>query len=236
MTSEQIEEYLEAIFNLTEEGTSAKTTDISNYLKLKPASVTEMLQKLAEKGYVKYKPYRGAKLTKKGAKIAKKMVRKHRLLERFLTDVLGIKNTKVHEEACKMEHGLSDDAEEALCKLLKHPERCPDDEKLIPICDKPVDNCVECFEEDKQAGKRSKVRNKNLVALTSLKEDQKGIISFIRGGKNAVQRLCDMGLTPGAEVKIIKSAPFKGPFEILIRGSKLAIGRGIAMKIFVEAS
>jgi|YelNatPaOPRAMG01_1025707.scaffolds.fasta_scaffold11511_5 Fe2+ transport system protein FeoA len=73
----------------------------------------------------------------------------------------------------------------------------------------------------------------NLLPLTNLQEGEKGIISFIRGGRKVIQRLTDMGLTPGTEITVTRHAPF-GPIGISVRGSELAIGRSIAMKIFVK--
>ena len=130
MAQENKEEYLEAIYELTEEETSAKTSDIANHMNVKPASVTEMLGKLSKEGFVAHTPYHGVTLTKKGKKHARKMKRKHRLIERFLHDVLGIKKKNIHDEACRLEHGLSDESEKALDKLLGHPETCPDGNKI----------------------------------------------------------------------------------------------------------
>ena len=129
------EEYLEALYNLTQGGKTATTSEIAKHLKVSPASVTDMLRKLADRGLLNYSPYQGVTLTGEGLKAAAKMTRKHRLLERFLHDILKIGNDSVHEEACKMEHGLSDKAERALCLTLKAPDKCPDDEKLIPACE-----------------------------------------------------------------------------------------------------
>jgi DtxR family Mn-dependent transcriptional regulator len=79
-----------------------------------------------------------------------------------------------------------------------------------------------------------KPMQKTMLPLIQLREGMRGTIKTITGGRNIVLRLTAMGLTPGVEVKVLKSSPFNGPIEILVRGSKLAIGRGIAMKIFVE--
>jgi len=86
-------------------------------------------------GFVEYFQYKGVKLTEEGLKRVKKVTRKHRLLERFMYDVLKLKKTDIHRQACEMEHSLSDDAERALCQILKHPETCPDDFAPIPECD-----------------------------------------------------------------------------------------------------
>jgi DtxR family Mn-dependent transcriptional regulator len=79
-----------------------------------------MLKKLAQEKYINYSPYHGSTLTDKGTREAKKITRKHRLLETFLSDVLHIGKDKVHSQACELEHALSDEAEESLCRLLKH--------------------------------------------------------------------------------------------------------------------
>ena len=117
MSGNSVEEYLEAIYSFNEKGHLAKNSELAKRLKVAPPSVTQMVQKLAEEGLVEYEPYRGTLLTGKGTALAQKVVRKHRLLERFLHDVLGLDLDKVHEEACRMEHGLSDEAAAALTSL-----------------------------------------------------------------------------------------------------------------------
>src|SRR5450759_5664889 len=142
--SASVEEYLEALYNLTQDGRTANNAELAKRLKIAPASVSEMLKKLAEKEYVNYSPHQGATLAPKGFAIAEKMTRKHRLLERFLHDMLKIGNDKVHAEACEMEHALSDETERALCQTLKSPDKCPDDEKIIPPCNLSFSNCDDC--------------------------------------------------------------------------------------------
>jgi DtxR family Mn-dependent transcriptional regulator len=234
MSSKSIEDYLKAISILSQNGKAVSTTEIAKHFNIAPASVTEMLKKLAKKGYVRYSPYRGAQLTRKGFQVADKVTRKHRLLERFLHDVLRIRGDKVHSEACKMEHALSDEAEESLCRFLQHPDLCPDDSKIIPACDLPFSTCEECVELHKKGVEESGRRQNIPVSISQLK-GERGKICFIRGGHKVLQRLSDMGLTPGTEVTVVKSAPFHGPLEILVRGSRLALGRGMTEIIFVEA-
>jgi DtxR family Mn-dependent transcriptional regulator len=235
MSSKSSEDYLKAIYILSQNGKSVSTTEISEHFNIAPASVTEMLKKLAKKGYVRYSPYHGAQLTRKGFQVAEKVTRKHRLLERFLHDVLRIREDKVHSEACKMEHVLSDEAEESLCRFLKHPDLCPDDGKIIPACDLPFSTCEECVERHKKDLEESGRRKQIPVSISQLKKGERGKVSFIRGEHKVLQRLSDMGLTPGTEVTVVKSAPFHGPLEILVRGSRLALGRGMTEIIFVEA-
>lgn len=232
--SENAEEYLEVLYKLSLKKRPVKTTKISNMLNISPASVTQMIKKLEKEGYVYYSPYKGVTLTEEGYKIASNITRKHRLLERFLHDVLKIKKEKVHDQACEMEHVLSDDAERALCHLLENPDECPDDEELIPVCDFQFKTCEECRmrrqEEVNEVGKR----DKNLVSITDMKKKERGKVSFIRGDYKVIRRLMDMGITMGAEISILEVAPFKGPVEVLVRGSNLALGRDIAKNVFVE--
>ncbi len=232
--STSTEEYLEALYTLTQDGKRASTTEISKRLDIAPASVTEMLKKLAESGHVNYSPYQGVTLTPRGFEIAQKMARKHRLLERFLHDMLKIGKDRVHKEACEMEHALSDEAERAMCQALKSPDRCPDDEKAIPPCDLGFSNCDECRKWSGDSLEEVGRRKADVIPMTALKEKQEGTVSFIRGDNKVLRRLLDLGLTPGARVSITRVAPLRGPVEIAVRGSRLALGEEVACNVFVE--
>jgi DtxR family Mn-dependent transcriptional regulator len=234
--SKSTEEYLEALYTLTKDGETASTTAIAKRLNVAPASVTEMLGKLSADGYVNYQPYQGVTLTPQGFKIAEKMARKHRLLERFLHDMLGIGRERVHEEACAMEHALSDETERALCQTLKHPDKCPDDENPIPPCDLKFSSCEECRKWRGESLEKVGRREASVVSMSTLKEREEGKISFIRGDSKVLRRLLDMGLTPGTKIRIARIAPLKGPVEIAVRGSKLALGEEVACNVFVEVT
>ncbi len=206
MITASIEEYLEAIYRLIEKKEKITTTNISKLLKVSPPSVTEMLQRLDKEGYLKYESYGDISLTKRGRDIGKTVVRRHRIIEGFL-ERLGLQMHRIHDEACRLEHAISDDVEKAIDKDIGYPEKSPTGMQ-IP-------------------------RAKKIKPVIDLKSGEKGVVVEIKGGKGIVQRLLDMGLTPGNEIRVTKSLP-SGPIEILVRGSRLAIGRGIAMKILVE--
>ena len=193
-----------------------------------------MLKKLSDTGYVNYSPYQGVSLTPKGYEIARKMTRKHRLLERFLHDVLKIGNDKVHKGACSMEHALSDETERAICQNLNAPGVCPDDKQIIPPCDLSFSSCEECRRWGGGNLETVGKRNTDVISISSLKEKQTGKVAFIRGDNKILRRLLDMGLTPGTKVSVNRVAPLKGPVEITVRGSKLALGEEIACNVFVE--
>ena len=231
--SDIAEEYLEAIYKLSKDGRNrVSTSAIARNMNITPSTVSKMLKKLDEKGYVDYSPYRGVSLTVKGIRDAKKITRKHRLLERFLHDILKLGKDKVHDQACKMEHHLSDDAERALCQFLRYPDKCPDDSQTIPACDLEFSNCEECMErvDIDEVGKRKTTS----FSLIDLREGEVGRVIFIRGGRKVIRRLLDMGITPNTVIKVIRIAPFGGPVEISVRESNIALGRSIASKIFVE--
>jgi len=228
--SESIEEYLEAIYSFNERGELAKNQELAKRLKVSPPSVSEMIKKLSDDALIIYEPYKGVVLTGKGMARAQKVVRKHRLLERFLHDNLGLRMEKVHDEACLMEHGLSDEAADALCAFLNSPKTCPDDSKPIPACTLKTDNCEIC-----KIARESDGSGHGLVAqLSSLKPGERGRVAFFKGIGQASQRIMDMGLCLGTLVKVIKSAPFQGPVEVNVRDTTLALGRGLAEKIYVE--
>ncbi|MCK4703036.1 metal-dependent transcriptional regulator [Candidatus Bathyarchaeota archaeon] len=229
MISESIEEYLRAIYEFNEKGKLAKNNDLVKYLDVAPPSVTQMIQKLADKGLVVYKPYKGVMLTGKGDVIARKVVRKHRLLERFLHNSLGLRRNKVHDEAGRLEHGLSDEAAAAICKALEQPETSHDERSQIPPCTLELEDCDQCEDVRKEDDSF-----KPITELSNLRPGEEGVIAFIRGGTGACQRLLDMGFTQGTTVTVVNAAPFKGPLEVTVRGSTLALGRGLARHVFVE--
>jgi len=204
MITESIEEYLEAIYRIYERGQAATTTSVAKELKVAPASASQMLKKLAKQGYIKHAPYHGVALTPKGEMIGKKTLRKHRVMHKFL-NTMGLPKSRVHKNACELEHHISDDLEQAIYQRVEGERPLPPG---VP---------------------------RNVMPLTGLLDGRKGIISHISGGRGASQRLADLGLTPGTEVMVVKSAIFHGPLMVRVRSTTLAIGRGLASKIFVRA-
>ncbi|MCS7119292.1 MAG: metal-dependent transcriptional regulator [Archaeoglobaceae archaeon] len=121
---ERIEEYLEAIYDLQKKGKVAKTGDLAKILNVKPASVTEMLLKLKEKGYVDYSPYRGVILTRSGEKIAEK-VKKHYLIASSFFKYIGIDENVAEKLGCELEHHMSEEVAEKLSLILDY-RKCKD--------------------------------------------------------------------------------------------------------------
>lgn len=123
--SNEVEEYLKVIYKLERKNGFAKTLEIAKQLRLSPGSVTNTIENLEKRNLIVHKLYRGVKLTDKGKKIALAVIKKHRLSERLLTDVLGMDWSQVHEAACKLEHGISDEVLRLLERFLEYPATCP---------------------------------------------------------------------------------------------------------------
>jgi DtxR family Mn-dependent transcriptional regulator len=233
MPKEDVEEYIEAIFDIAGKSGIAKTTEVAKKMQNSPASVTEVFQALARNGIVQYEPYKGASLTEMGLDAAIKIKRKHRLLEAFLFEILHIDPEKIHDEACRMEHCISDEVGDAICRLLDGPARCPGG-KLIYPCEKGIDTCNDC-ETVTSSDRMADVVQRKIIPVTDLKPCQKGVISFLRGSQKVIQRLSDLGLTTGTEVTLIRKTPLGGAIELSVRRTALALGRDIADNIFIRA-
>ena len=225
LRSDSVEEYLEAIYSFNERGERAKNTEMAKRLKVAPPSVTQMLKKLADRGYLQYVPYRGTVLTGKGMALAQRVVRKHRLLERFFYDYLGMDKGKVHDEACRMEHSLSDEAAPALCDALDNPETCPDDENPIPRCPLSASDCDEC------AVIREGSASRLITELSHLQAGERGVVSLVDDGDDLLKEL---GIFRGEEVEILDAEPFEGPLAVKVAGETSSVEREIAAKIYVE--
>ena len=210
-----IEEYLECIFKLQEKSNVARTNDIVKSLGVVPGTVTNTVEWLEKNGLVTHKPYKGVKLTEKGRKIALRVIRRHRLSERLLTDILHMEWNKVHDAACKLEHSITDEIIKPLEKTLGHPKTCPHGN---PIPTK----CGGIIEEKSQP-------------LTDLKETEQGIIVKITEEKSDfLHHLNALGLVPGTSVEVLEKTPFNGPITIKVGATTRALSPAMASIIQVK--
>ncbi len=123
--SYEAEEYIETIYRLQKRDGAAKTKELAEALSVVPGSITNTIEHLERHDLVVHEPYRGVKLTKQGEKIALGIIRRHRLAERMLTDMLNAQWSSVHEEACKLEHALTKKVAALLEARLGYPKFCP---------------------------------------------------------------------------------------------------------------
>lgn len=115
---ERVEEYIEAIYDIQKAGKVARTKEIADKLNIKPSSVTEMLNKLNEMGFVEYQPYKGAILTKRGIYVAEKIKKRYNVFKRFFTDFLGLDEEYADELSCKLEHVADERVINRVCKII----------------------------------------------------------------------------------------------------------------------
>ena len=231
--SENIEEYLEVLYRNGSNGEQVSTTTLSKELGIAPGSVTQMLKKLENLGYINYIPYKGATLTDEGMKIAQKITRKHRILEKFLIDILKIKEENVHDQACEMEHTLSDEAERALCTMLNNPDLCPDN-NIIPACDFDFESCKQCYSQ--KDFDQIINRKFNLLSISELTSNTNGTISFIRGNNELLGDIADLNIAVGHKIEYVFDENGNDDDYLIVidDGRKLNISLEMANNIFIR--
>ena len=214
--TDQAEEYLEVIYRLESKVGFARTMALSRELGVVPGSITNTIENLERKGLVIHRPYKGVTLTDNGRKIASSILRRHRLAERLLTDILHLDWSEVHDPACKLEHAISPELIKPLEKALGHPKRCPHGNP-IPT------NCGGILEEE-------------TVALTELDTKTSGVIIKITEEKaETLQQLTKLKLTPGERVQIENVVP-RSSVTIRVRNESCTIDHAVASIIYVKKS
>lgn len=209
------EMYLKTIYNLETKTGAARTGDIAKILKITPGSVTNTLEVLEGKGLVEREPYKGVKLTEQGRVLAISVFRRHRLAERLLTDVLHYDWADSHEEACRLEHAVSDNLAASIEKTLANPQTCPHGN---PIPD----------EKGYLAPSKSE-------ALSNLGAGQHGVVTEIPDENTELLRyLANLGMIPGVEVKVEEKAPFKGPMMVRVGSNSYPLSLDVAAGIYVN--
>ena len=127
MATQSLEDYLEAIYNSINQRGHARTNEIASDLGVKAPSVTEMFNKLREKGFINYKKYEGVTLTERGRKVAKDVSDVHENIKKFLK-ILQVSPDQADRDACKVEHSLSKESISQLSKFIDFVQRCPEEE------------------------------------------------------------------------------------------------------------
>ncbi len=212
--SEAVEDYLKAIYGLQREG-KATTGALANKLGVAPASVTNMLKKLAEMALVTYEPYHGVRLTEAGERSALRVVRHHRLVELFLTEVLELSWDRVHEEAHRWEHVISPAIEMRMDEILGHPSHDPHGAP-IPRPD-------------------GEVPQRTVFPLTQAQPGQQVIVAQVEEDSSELLRyLAELTLYPGQAVEIVAVAPFEGPLTLQIAGKERVVGHRAAESVLVS--
>ena len=215
MLSESTEMYLLSIYRLTEQQPAATISEIAHTMNLSLSSVSEKVKRLTENGLLEHEWRENVVLSQEGKKIALKMLRKRRLLQLFLVKMAGYDLYEVDEEACRLEHVISDRLADALDEMLDHPKLDPHGHP-IPSVD-GNDLCKQALPLSKaQLGQKLKVCQLHAFDIEQVKY---------------IHRL---GLTPGVVCEVIDKAPFDGPLVIQIGERQHPIAKNLASFIGVE--
>jgi len=206
-----VEDYLEEIKRLEEDGDRITATVLARTLEVSLPSASEMLKRLAGEGYLTRQKGGDILLTPEGRRLAHTMLRRHRLVECLLVQKLGMAWHEVHGEAHKIEHAISARVEEAMAKSLDYPDYCPHGH---PIC--PVDL-------------------RSLRRLSEVEAGDGGVVAQISEVKEEVLPYLDsIGIRPGTEVRVKDVAPLEGPMTVETEQGPVALGRELAAIVRVH--
>ncbi len=210
------ENYLSEIYKNKDSNGRIKANLIAEKLHVSNAAVTDMLRKLESDGHVYYKPYRGVELTEYGKEYAQNMVRRHRIWEVFLHQIVGLPWEKVHDEAHHLEHSGSDELINRMEEMLNFPEFDPHGD---PIPSK----------------KGILPKQKRNVALTSLRQNQKGIVIRVNDfNSKFLSYLSKIGIKLNKEIKVCEILNFDNSVLVEIDRKQVNLSHTIAENIFVE--
>lgn len=212
MPTPTLEEYLETIYKLSQKG-PVHPTQIAGSIGVSGPTITATLRRLEAQGFTT-RDGNVVSLTESGLSGAIDIVRRHRISERFLVDVLGLDLGEAHEDACLLEHALSPRVLSALEAYLDSPAMCPHGHP-IPASDGSVATVLGRPLSSLGAGERA--------AVLQLAEDDDAVLSY----------LTSLGLTPGESVSVIEVAPFGGPLLIKIGETTSAVARDMAALVLV---
>jgi DtxR family Mn-dependent transcriptional regulator len=212
-----VEDYLKVIWSLSPDGRPASTNEIAHRLELSAASVSGMIKRLSEQGLLEHEPYKGVQLTAEGRRAALRMVRRHRIIEAYLVGFLGYSWDRVHEEAERLEHAVSDELVERMSRVLGHPAADPHGDP-IPTADLAIEEVEWTPLPEVPAGE--------LVELRRVASEEPDRLRY----------LGTMGLQPGATIMVLARQPFQGPLTLDVDGRECLIGHELAQSIFVERS
>jgi len=211
-----VEEYLETIFALEEEGIPVIQARLAERLDKAAPSVSEMLDRLESDEFIT-RSSRQISMTSKGTALAEGVVRKHRLAERLLVDVIGLDWDKAHIEAGRWEHVISDDVEERLVELLGNPATCPHGN--------PIPGADARRPEQKSLGDAVPGERIRLERITESVEHEPASLSY----------LGDHGLTPGTTAVIQSKAP-DGTLTLVVGEATIALGPAMTARMFVATA
>lgn len=215
MRTEAVEDYLKSIYLVESEQGEVTTVALAARMEVSAPSTTGMLKKLAELKLVKHEPYYGVTLTPAGRKIALEVIRHHRLLELYLSEALGYSWDKVHDEAEKLEHHISEEFEDKIAALLGNPVTDPHGDPI--------------------PAKDGTIPPQNTVRLSDAVPGETVVVSRVAAqDSEQLNYLGTLGVRPNASITLVAKAPFDGPVQLRIKGAEHHVGLNLARQIFIK--
>lgn len=226
LPSATVEEYLETIYNMAMEGEVVIGARLAQKFGVAPPTVTEMLKRLVRSGYIEMDNKRQITLTETGNQIAESVLRRHRLTERFLVDILGMQWHEVHEEAERLEHSISGAVEAGVIARLKNPTTCPHGNPIPGL----VPNARN-YLKDHHAVRLSTVspsETVTILCISEVVEDEQALILYLH----------EKGLTPETQLTVLPppdpaTAPDDELFRLQVDEREVMISKTAAAKIWV---
>ncbi len=215
MSSPNVERYLGAIYRLGTDGNPVPVSSLAKRIGVSRVSANEMVKKLEALSLVTYEPYKGVLLTSQGAAQALDIVRRHRIWERFLVDILQMPWDEAHEEACELAHATSPRLVEQLSQFLGEPDTCPHGNP-VPSAAGAVAEVEGCPLQELSVGQQG--------IILRVPEEEPGVLTY----------LGQLGLRPGTPVTVEEVAPFDGPLTVRVAGTQRVLGRQLAARIIVQ--
>ena len=218
-----VEDYLKAIYELDlHTGQAAATNDIADRLAIAPPSVSGMLRRLAALELLTHERYKGVTLTASGRRAALRMLRRHRIIETYLAQVLAYPWDRVHAEAERLEHAASDELIDRMAAALGEPRVDPHGAP-IPTREGALREIPQRMLADQPLGARARV--------SSVIDDDAAMLRYVGS----------LEIRPGATVTVVERAPFDGPLTVSVAGQgggadqQHVVGQVVARSVFVEA-
>src|SRR5437588_4311587 len=207
-------ETLKAMYRLTKAGSDTHTGALAEALRVSPGTATAAVKRLAERDLAHHRPYRGVELTPSGRQAAVAAIRRHRIVERFLSDMLGYPWNEADRLAASFEHELPQDVEDRLFVALHRPATCPHG---FPIPEPEMGEIAE------------------LPPLYALEPGDAAVVAVPGSTDPEVVAFLDtLGLRPGVRVVVREKHPFDGPLVLTVEGQDRTVGERIAQQIFVR--
>lgn len=214
--TDAVEDYAKAIYSLEQRGDGTVTTSaLAERLGVTAGSASSMVKRLAEQGLVEHAPYGATRLTESGRRVALEVLRHHRLLERYLSEELGVPWDRVHAEAEVLEHVLSEELEERIAAKLGHPAHDPHGDP-IPTRGGEVEEGMTRSLADLEPGDRA--------TLARVSDSDPAMLRY----------LAERDLCPGAEILIEDKQPFGGPLFVRVGDRRHVLGGALAQSMRVR--